>query len=71
MYFGDHAPPHFHVITRNDERVAVLIESLAVRAGSADRRDIALALAWAKEHRGVLRRHWHQYCEAELSRRKR
>jgi hypothetical protein len=27
MYFGDHPPPHFHVITRNNERIAVVIET--------------------------------------------
>jgi Domain of unknown function (DUF4160) len=27
MYFKDHAPPHFHVITNSDERVTVIIES--------------------------------------------
>lgn len=28
MYFRDHPPPHFHVVTRSNERVAVLIETL-------------------------------------------
>ncbi len=38
MYFGDHPPPHFHVITRNNERIAVTIETMAVLAGKADPR---------------------------------
>jgi len=54
MYFGDHRPPHFHIITNSNERVAVTIESLVVRAGSADPRDIAEALAWAANHRREL-----------------
>jgi hypothetical protein len=29
MYFKDHAPPHFHIITGSGERVAVVIESVA------------------------------------------
>jgi hypothetical protein len=29
MYFGDHPPPHFHVITRSDEAAVFLIETLA------------------------------------------
>lgn len=44
MYFGDHPPPHFHVITRNNERIAVVIEIMAVLAGKADLRDTEEAL---------------------------
>jgi hypothetical protein len=39
MYFDDHPPPHFHVITRKDERIAVVIETLVIQAGGADSRD--------------------------------
>ena len=63
MYFKDHAPPHFHVITSSDERVAVIIESLTVLAGSADASDIAEALEWAKINRETLRGLWQQYSE--------
>jgi hypothetical protein len=31
MYFDDHPPPHFHVITRKSERVSVLIDTLAIQ----------------------------------------
>lgn len=55
--------PHFHVITNSDERVAVIIESLAILAGSADARDIAEALEWAKDNREALRVLWQQYSE--------
>ena len=65
MYFKDHAPPHFHVITQSDERVSVVIETLAVLAGEADSRDIDEALAWAKDaaNRETLRRLWQEYSE--------
>jgi hypothetical protein len=63
MYFKDHAPPHFHVITQSDERVAVVIESLAILAGTADSRDIAEALEWAKDNRETLRGLWREYSE--------
>ena len=33
MGFDDHPPPHFHVITRSDERAVYLIETLALWAG--------------------------------------
>ena len=65
MYFGDHAPPHFHVITRDNARVAVLIKTLEIRAGNADKRDIAEALEWAKAHRGVLLKRWNEFSEFE------
>jgi hypothetical protein len=65
MYFADHPPPHFHVITRNDERVAILIETLVVWAGEADKRDTAEALAWARQNRSILRSRWREYSEME------
>lgn len=63
MYFKDHAPAHFHIITNSDERVAVIIESSAILAGSAEARDIAEALEWAKNNRETLRGLWQQYSE--------
>jgi hypothetical protein len=44
MYFADHPPPHFHVITRSDDRAVYLIETLALWAGAADSRDTTEAL---------------------------
>lgn len=45
MYFGDHNPPHFHIVTTGEQRVVVTIEKLTVFAGMANKRDIAEALA--------------------------
>ena len=61
MYFRDHAPPHFHIVTRSDERVAVLIETLGILAGAADDRDLEEALSWAASNRETLRRLWREY----------
>ena len=55
MDFGDHRPPHFPTITNSNERVAVLVESLEIRAGSADPRDLDEALARAAKQRSKLR----------------
>lgn len=65
MYFKDHAPPHFHVITQSDGRVVVVIETLVILAGEADSRDISEALDWAKnaDNRETLRRLWREYSE--------
>lgn len=65
MYFGDHAPPHFHVITRSDEKAVYLIETLALWAGEADPRDTAEALAWASVNRAELIARWRLYSEQE------
>jgi len=65
MYFGDHPPPHFHVITRSDEAAVFLIETLARWAGEADSRDTEEALAWAAFNRPELWARWQQYSEEE------
>jgi hypothetical protein len=63
MYFGDHPPPHFHVITRSNEAAVFLIETLAHWAGDADQRDTDEALAWAAFNRPELWARWQQYSE--------
>jgi len=65
MYFCDHPPPHFHVVTRSDEAAVFLIETLVLWAGEADSRDTAEALAWAADNRPELRARWQQYSEEE------
>jgi hypothetical protein len=65
MYFDDHPPPHFHVITRSDEAAVFLIETLARWAGEADPRDTEEALAWAASNRPELWARWQQYSEEE------
>jgi hypothetical protein len=45
MYFGDHPPPHFHVIRRSNEAAVYLIETLLLGAGEVDSRDSTEALA--------------------------
>lgn len=65
MYFGDHPPPHYHVITNDDERVAVEIETGRVLAGTADSRDTDPAIAWARRNKGRLRDRWNMYSAAE------
>jgi hypothetical protein len=66
MYFGDHPPPHFHVITRSDEAAVFLIETLALWAGEADPRDTSEALAWAAGNRPELYARWEKYSEEEV-----
>lgn len=65
MYFGDHPPPHLHVVTRSDERIAVRIDTFMVCAGEADPRDSAEALDWASINRAELNARWREYSEEE------
>ena len=65
MYFGDHAPPHFHIITVDDEEVQVEIETLGIIKGEADPRDTAEAFQWAESNKEELRARWREYSEEE------
>lgn len=65
MYFGDHNPPHFHIITTGAPRVTVTIEKLTVLAGMANQRDITEAIEWARANRELLSQRWSMYSETE------
>lgn len=66
LYYGDHNPPHFHVVGPGFA-VLVDIETLAIIGGRARANDIAEALAWARGagNRDKLRRLWTKYQETE------
>ena len=57
MFYGDHAPPHFHAVYLGEE-VQISIEPLAVMQGSMSRRALALVLEWAALHRDELWQAW-------------
>lgn len=57
MYFGDHAPPHFHV-RYGEHRALVEIELLGVLEGSLPPRALGLVVEWAALHRSELRENW-------------
>jgi hypothetical protein len=63
MFFKEHAPLHFHIITSIIERVALVIETLGVLGGSGDGRDLKEALDWAKADPATLRFLWREYSE--------
>ena len=46
MFYGDHAPPHFHAVYQGDE-IKVNINTLEVMEGDMSRRARALVLEWA------------------------
>ena len=64
MYADDHRPPHFHIVGP-DFQILVRIADLTVIAGTARRREIAEAMAWAAQHREMLTLKWVELTERE------
>ncbi|MGH9606263.1 MAG: DUF4160 domain-containing protein [Terracidiphilus sp.] len=57
MYFGDHAPPHFHALYAEFEAI-VDIRTLEILRGELSARAMALVLEWAQQHRIELMEDW-------------
>ena len=57
MHFGDHAPPHFHVLYGNEEAL-VEIRGLAFLEGRLPARARGLVIEWASLHQEELREAW-------------
>lgn len=57
MFWGDHAPPHFHAMYAEYE-VLINIKTLEVLRGKMPKRALALVLEWANEHRNELLEDW-------------
>jgi hypothetical protein len=57
MYFGDHAPAHFHVKYEKFE-AKISISDLKILAGELPKRALAHVLEWAFEHRDELLEDW-------------
>jgi hypothetical protein len=53
MYWGDHAPPHFHAIYGGSE-AKMLITPVSVLAGRLPARVLALIVEWASLHEAEL-----------------
>lgn len=57
MYFGDHAPPHFHAEYGSFE-ILIGIDSLSVLAGKLPARALGLVMEWAALHQDELLEQW-------------
>lgn len=57
MYFGDHAPPHFHALYAEFEAL-IDIQTFEVIRGDLPARAKSLVLEWAQTHREELRKDW-------------
>ena len=61
MFWGDHAPPHFHALYGEYE-IIINIRTLEIIKGFMPRRALALVLEWASLHREELMEDW-KLCE--------
>lgn len=57
MYFGDHAPPHFHARYAGQE-VLIVIATGEIYAGALPGRALRLVREWLQEHRVELERNF-------------
>ena len=64
MYFDDHPPPHFHVISKDDREGVYRIDTLELWDGE-HLRDADEALVWAAANREELYSRWLKYSEQE------
>jgi hypothetical protein len=60
MYFGDHNPPHFHIVTP-DEEALVEIATLEIIEGRVPRAVLKPALEWARENKALLLAKWEAF----------
>lgn len=68
MFWGDHAPPHFHALYAEHEAL-IDIKTLEVIKGTMPRRALTLILEWASLHRTELLEDW-KLCEHNQSPKK-
>jgi hypothetical protein len=57
MFYGDHAPPHFHAVYQGQE-IKVNINTLEIIEGGMSRRAQTLVREWATLHQSELRQAW-------------
>ena len=64
IYFGDEAPPHFHLRGPNSN-AKISIETLQVMRGHSHRSDYAEAIAWAVANLDLPRMKWNECNERD------
>ncbi len=57
MYFGDHAPPHFHA-EYSEFSAKISINDLGILQGHLPPKALALIIEWASIHREELINNW-------------
>lgn len=62
MYFGDHNPPRFHVVSA-DFAAQVLIGDLTILNGSLPPNVLRRVREWADRNHGILEAKWREYSQ--------
>jgi hypothetical protein len=57
MFFGDHAPPHFHA-RYGQSKASIAIDSLNVLEGELPPRVLGLVIEWATFHKAEIQADW-------------
>jgi hypothetical protein len=57
MFYGDHAPPHFHA-RYGEHKVVIDIQTLVVIGGYLPPRALGMVIEWALQHQGELLDLW-------------
>lgn len=60
MYYNDHNPPYFHVVTKDGE-AQVRLSTLDVMEGAVDRRALREAREWASTNKDLLQTTWSSF----------
>jgi hypothetical protein len=58
MYYADHGPPHFHIMTRDRREAQVRLADLTVMAGEVPATILKAAGAWAASNQALLLAKW-------------
>jgi len=58
MFWDDHAPPHFHVRTKDGMKASINIRTLEVLEGDLKRKTLRVVQDWAELHQAELIADW-------------
>jgi len=58
VHSREHGIPHFHLVTRDGDRLPIAIDTLQPLVGRIDRRRFRDALDWAEENKALLNNEW-------------
>lgn len=60
MYFGDHFPPHFHIVTKAGGEALLEIATLEILEGKVPKAILDAAREWARQNRALLDAKWEE-----------
>jgi hypothetical protein len=58
MFWNEHAPPHFHVRTKDGMKASINIHTLEVLDGDLKRKTLRVVQDWAELHHAELLVNW-------------